>query len=130
VAAAEQRRRAGAFDEALAAYGRALEHYERAVEAAPDWREAVDGAQALVLAGRARVAYQKGDDGRALEDLLASFAKSPASAGTRDGMGITPGETAQMLLARLEEAGREDLAGRLDAALAKLDPDLLRPDRE
>jgi hypothetical protein len=43
-------------------------------------------------------------------------------------MGITPGETAQMVLARLRREGREEAAARLAAALGKVDPDLLLPD--
>ncbi len=84
---------------------------------------------ALALAGRARVAYQLGDDEHALQDILASFERAPASAGTRDGMGITPGETAQILLARLRESKREDLVEVLQKALDALDPELLLPDR-
>jgi hypothetical protein len=129
-ATAEHRRRAGAAEPALAAYGRALAHYDRVLDAEPGWREAVDAQVALVLASRARVAYQQGDDAKALDDLLASLARSPGSAGTRDGMGITPGETAQMLRSRLKEKGQDEPLARLDAALSKIDPDLLRFDRE
>ena len=60
---------------------------------------------------------------------LSSFERSPGSAGTRDSMGINPAETAQMLLARLREHKKEALAAQLAEALAKLDPELLRPDR-
>jgi tetratricopeptide (TPR) repeat protein len=119
MAAAEEHRRARRFEQAIAAYGRAIDRYGRD-----------DAAAALALAGRARVAFQLGDDGRALEDTLLSLARSPASAGTLDGMGITPGETAQAVLARLKEAKRDDLAARLEAALATVDPELLRPREE
>jgi hypothetical protein len=45
-------------------------------------------------------------------------------------VGIKPGETAQMLLARLREQGRNELASRLAAALSRIDPELLRPAEE
>ena len=69
------------------------------------------------------------DDDLALTELLASFERGPASAGSRDGMGITPGKTAQMLLARLKKGGKDGLAESLEGALAKLDQELLAPDR-
>ncbi|MHC4163229.1 MAG: hypothetical protein ACYSUM_13960, partial [Planctomycetota bacterium] len=89
-----------------------------------------DPAVALALAARARVAYELGDDERAVEEVIASFLRHPDSAGTRDGVGIKPGETAQMLLARLREQGRNELASRLAAALSRIDPELLRPAEE
>jgi tetratricopeptide (TPR) repeat protein len=121
-------RRHRRYEPATAAYGRAIALYDRAAAASED-RESIDAAAAVLLAGRARIAYQTGNDDAALEDLLASFARSPGAAGTRDGLGITPGETAQMLLARLREKGAEEAATRLASALAGLDPELLRPDR-
>jgi hypothetical protein len=45
-------------------------------------------------------------------------------------LGIKPGETAQMLLVRLKEKKKDELASRLEAALAKIDPELLLPDEE
>ena len=44
-------------------------------------------------------------------------------------MGVTPGETGQMLLARLKEDGKAESVAKLEAALAALDPELLAPDR-
>jgi tetratricopeptide (TPR) repeat protein len=129
IEAAEQYRREQKYDKALAAYGRAVDYYEQAVAAHPAHQEGADLAIALAMAGRARVSYQRGADASALEDVLASFARSPDTAGTRDGMGITPGETAQMLLARLKASGKTDAAARLEGALSKIDPELLIPDR-
>jgi tetratricopeptide (TPR) repeat protein len=130
VAAGDVHRRQGRLRPSLAAYERAVAAYDRALAARPETREAVDEAVALALASRARVAYQLGDDEAALADLLASFARAPGAAGTRDGVGITPAETGQMLLARLAKGERSDLASKLEAALAGLDPEFLRPDRE
>lgn len=128
VVAAEARRRRMRFEPAIASYDRAVAWYEQAVEAHEANREYADHTIALARAGQARVAYQLGDDDRALEAILASFARRPGSAGTRDGMGITPGETAQMLLARLRRTDRPDDVQTLEEALAKIDPALLSPD--
>jgi tetratricopeptide (TPR) repeat protein len=129
-AVADQRRRRGAYDEATAAYGRAIAHFDRATAATPWRKEAADRAAALAHAGRARVALQTQADDAALAEILAAFARSPSSATTTDGMGITPLETAQSLLARLKAANRADAAARLDAAIAALDPESLRGETE
>lgn len=122
-------RRTGRLASALEAYARALPLYERALGQDAARRPAVDHGVALVLAAQARVHYQLGRDAEALAAVLASFQRSPGSAGSRDEMGITPGETAQMLLARLKATQQAEAAARLETALAGLDPELLRPDR-
>jgi len=128
-AAAQQYRRRKRWADAQAAYGRAIAAYEKALASGHLTKEAADGAIALALAGRARVAYQRDDDAGALRDVLAALARSPDTAGTRDGMGVNPGETAQMLRARLVERKKEADAARVQAALDKIDPELLLPDR-
>ncbi|MBW2415601.1 MAG: hypothetical protein JRG76_13940 [Deltaproteobacteria bacterium] len=130
IAAADHHRRTRAYEKALAAYARAIEHYESAIQADADNRASADPAIAIALAARARVAYELGDDARAVTEILASFARHPDSAGTRDGVGIKAGETAQMLLVRLREKKKDDLASRLETALSGIDPELLRPDEE
>ena len=129
VAAAEQYRREQKGPEARAAYDDAVAFFEATAERWPEVADDVDDRIALVEAGRARLAYQLGEDEVALAAILASFARRPDSAGTRDGLGITPGETAQMLLARLRAREKTEAAARLEAVLATLDPELLRPDR-
>ena len=129
VVAADQHRRVRAYEAALAAYARAIAHFEQALAADDEGRDALDAAIAFALAGRARVAYQLHDDERAVADVVASFARRKDLAGTADGLGITPVETAQMLLDRLKTAKKDDLAAKLEAALGGLDPDLLKPDR-
>jgi len=127
--AAEAHRRRREYPKAIDAYTRAIAHYENAISADPRNIAFARPAIALALAGRARVHYQLGDDESALRDMLGSFDNGPDSAGTRDGMGITPGETAQMLLARLKEKkGAEASVKRLQAALSVIHPDRLRPD--
>jgi len=61
-----------------------------------------------------------------VERLLASFERRPASAATLDGLNISAVDTAKMVLARLREEGRRDLAESLRAALGDLDPELLQ----
>ena len=121
VEAGDQFRRVRKPVDALEAYAKALALYGDGPEAA--------GPAALVLAGRARIAFQAGDDENAVAGILASFQRRPESAGDRDGMGITPGETGKVILARLMERKKTDLAERLRKAMDALDPELLRPDR-
>jgi hypothetical protein len=128
--AAETRRRVGRSDDAAAAYGRAIAWFDQAAGASPAGKAASDAWAAIALGSRARLHYTTGDDERALADVLASFARDPATAGTKDAMGFTAGETGQMLLERLKRAGKADAVARLTAALAALDQELLRPDRE
>jgi len=128
VVAAEARRRRMRFEPALESYERAVQWYEQAIEAHEANREYSDQAIGLARAGQARVAYQLRDDVRALDYIVDALERSPGSAGSRDGMGVTPGETAQMLLARLRRSDRPDDVKRLEDALAKIDSELLRPD--
>jgi len=129
LAAAEQWRKDQRFDLAWEAYGRAIERIRQAQGALEAPSAGLAATLALAHAGRARLAYQKDDDEAALEDVLASFEISPDSAGTKDDLGMTPGETGQILLTRLRERGKVEAATRLDAALSALDPELLVPDR-
>jgi tetratricopeptide (TPR) repeat protein len=122
-------RRAQRRDKALASYERAIAAYERAAKADAAYAADADRAVALLLAGRARIAYELTDWDGSLAAMLASFARSRESAGTRDGVGVTPGETAQVLLSKLRELKKDEAVKQLEEALAKIDPELLRPDR-
>ncbi len=124
--AAEFQRRAGNDALALAAYGRGIAHYERAVAADPSQRGNADHYVALALAGRARLAYERADYEGALAEVLASFARGPDAAATQDGLNISPVDTAKMLLAKLKGLQRQDLVARLEHGLASLDPEMLR----
>ncbi len=123
--AAEYERRAGDPQAALAAYGRALEHYGNAARRNPESRASGDHYAALALAGRARIAYEQGDPERALGELVASFERKPEAAGTLDGLNLSPADTARVLRAKFAEMQRADLSAELESALAKLDPALL-----
>ncbi len=124
---AEFHRRRASQDEALAAYGRGMALFERAIERNPASRASSDHYVALAYAGRARIALEQQDYPRAIAELEASFARYPPAASSLDGLGLTPIMTATTLKARLEEAGDEDGVERVQAALDALDPELLRP---
>ncbi|HVS17349.1 MAG TPA: hypothetical protein VMT18_02025, partial [Planctomycetota bacterium] len=124
---AEFHRRAGDDSAALDAYGRAIEHFDRSLASHPDGADSADHYVALALAGRARLALERGDDQAAVDELLASFERRPRSAGVLDGLGLTAVATSQMLRSRLAAGGRSELLERLDAALAALDPEVFIP---
>lgn len=128
--AAEHQRRASAMDAALAAYDRAREHFARYSAAFPANAENAEHYTALAYAGRARIAFERGDLERATLELLASFHARPSAAASADGLNVTAVDTAKMLRARLvapENASPVNtaLVTELDAALAALDPALL-----
>ena len=127
--AADQHRRGRSFESASAAYGRAIARFEAAIKADPSAKDAAELGITMAFAGRARIAYQLDQDEQALVEILSALERRPDVAGDKDGVGITPGETAQMLLARLKTAKKDDLAARLETALSKIDPELLKPDR-
>ena len=61
----------------------------------------------------------------------AVFERRPDAIATQDGLGITPAATARDLRLRLIETQQTAAVERLEAAIAKLDPELLRqPDTE
>jgi len=124
---AEHHRRSAAPGEALAAYDRGIAHFERAIDRALEERESADHYVAMALAGRARIALEAEEYGRALADLLASFERHAEAAASLDGLGISAVATANSLSARLAEAGREMERATLERALAELDPRLLEP---
>jgi len=123
---AEFHRRKGEFGEALKAYDRAIAHFQFVIEMNPG--DASDSSLhfiAMAHAGKARVAYEAGDDEAALEELLAAFKTRMRSANVLDGLNISAVDTAKMLRARLRAKKDTTLLPRLEDALARLDPDLL-----
>ncbi len=122
---AEVQRRAREPQSAVGAYERAAIHFERAIAADARNRDSADHYAALSLAGRARVALEGGDLDLATAQLLAAFARRPASAASLDGLNLSPADTARALRARLLRDERADLLAMLDAALEQVDPALL-----
>ena len=126
IVSAEYLRKASRMDEALAAYQRAIAHYERCIAANAETRASSDHYVAIALAGRARVYYEQHQEEPAVTELLASFTRKPEAAGSLDGLNLSPADTSRMLRARLVALKRDDLVARLDAALAKIPPELLQ----
>lgn len=123
--AAEHRRREGDAESAFAAYDRGIAYFEEAARIQPETAANAEHFAALGLAGRARLALERADLERAVDEMVASLERSPAAAATPDGLNITPVDTAKMLRARLEEAGKTEPLAKLQAALDALDPKLL-----
>jgi hypothetical protein len=123
--AAEHLRREGDPDAALAAYDRGIARFAEYARGRPDGAGSAEHFAALGLAGRARLALEKGDLGRATDEILSAFQRAPNAGATPDGLNITPVDTAKMLLARLENGGAAELCTRLQAGLDALDPQLL-----
>ena len=123
--AAEFQRREGRADEAQAAYDRAIRHYERSLAGDPEGLDPADHYVALALAGRARLAFERGEDARAVDELLSCFAREPQAAATPDGLSVSAVDTARLLQGRLRLQGRQGLLAVLDTALSQLDPALL-----
>jgi tetratricopeptide (TPR) repeat protein len=122
-------RRAGRAQEALDAYGRAIPLFEKAIERNPASMGSADRYVAFALAGRSRMAYQLGDIETAMKEVLASFERDTHAAGARDGAGVTPVETAQIILSKLRVDERPDDAAVIEKALGELPPEYLLPDR-
>jgi len=125
--AAEHRRRRGEFEQADAAYLRGIARYEEYRERHAGERDNADHFLALAHAGRARLALERGALDAATDELLAGLRLRPESAGTPDGLGLTPIATAKMLHARLAEAGDAERAELVQRALDELPPELLEP---
>ena len=123
--AAEFHRRSEEREQALAAYDRAVAHFESASSLDPATQESADHYVALAFAGRARLALESGDAVGAVDHLVACFEREPEAANDLDGLGFTPVMTATTVRARLREAGAEDAQAKLAAAIQALDPRLL-----
>ncbi len=125
IVAAEYYRRMSNDDEALAAYARSLDYYAKSVAANPASKESADHYSAVALGGRARIHYEMGEYDKALADLLSSFVLKPDAAANLDGLNISAVDTAKMMLAKFKELEMKEQASTLDAAMNKLDPELL-----
>ncbi|MEY2980032.1 MAG: hypothetical protein RL562_259, partial [Planctomycetota bacterium] len=127
IVAAEFHRRANDLDRATQSYERALRLYDAAIENRPDTEDSADHYAALAAAGLARIAYEKGDLGTAVDRLVQGIRRRPATTPAVDGLNISPAMTARLLQARLGESGDANLLAQLNACLDELDPALLAP---
>ena len=125
--AAEYHRRSGENARAQATYDQAIRQYEGCIEKSPETAANCDHYIAVALAGQARLALERREYTRAVEDLERSFARKPEAASTLDGLGLSAIATARTLQARMAEAGDQAGAQRVQDALDSLDPDLLLP---
>jgi tetratricopeptide (TPR) repeat protein len=120
--AAEYTRRRGDDAEAVLAYDRGIAHFEDSVVNNPANGPSAAHYVALCLGAQARIAFEAGEDPRAVELILASFGRSPDAASSLDGLNLSTVDTAKMVRARLTESGDEGTLARLQAALDALDP--------
>lgn len=122
IVAAESSKRAANDEAALAAYGRAVERFEKSAEAKADYRATADHYVALALAGRARIQVELSNLDAAAADLAAAVARKPEIVDVEDGLERSPRVTLGFLRARL--AGKPDVKAKLEEAIAKAAPDL------
>jgi hypothetical protein len=108
--------------EAADAYRRAVAHFEQSIENSASNGISAQHYIALCLGGRARIAYEIEDDARAVVLIVDSFAHSPDSASSLDGLNLSTVDTAKMVRARLTERGERELLSKLQVALDALDP--------
>lgn len=119
--AAEHNRRRGEFEEAVSCYSRGDELYRRNVADFPEGAGNANHFRSLGLAGQARLLLESGSLVEGTERILEAILLSPNSAGTPDGLSLTPVQTALMLQARLQDAGDLARARQLQATLDSLD---------
>ncbi|MBL8724737.1 MAG: hypothetical protein JNK49_11860 [Planctomycetes bacterium] len=128
--AAEHHRRRGNASAALAAYARAE---QRLAAAAADPGQAASSAHFTAIAcfGVARVHFENGEFDRSLAALCRGFTTCPEATPALDGLNLSGADTARMLVQKLDALGQTEALARLRAAMASLDPELLRlPDYE
>ena len=129
--AAEHHRRLGQAEPARTMYARGIEQFDRSKELAPDHAASCDHFVAMALGGRARVHFESDALAQAVADLLAAFQRCPTATPVLDGLNLSAADTARMLVAKTRANGQTELLQQLEAAMAALDPELLRlPDYE
>lgn len=117
---AEVHKRANQNDQALAAYDRAIEHFDQFCAARPALRDSADHFAALARAGAARIRLEQGAHEAAVMLLVEALRRRPASANDPDGLERTPAQTAGALRTALERAGMQELRNKLDDVLKEL----------
>jgi len=125
--AAEYHRRAGERGQAVAAYERAIEHFEANLLAMPTNAETAQHFIAIAYAAKARMAMEDGSYARAVQSMQLAFDRAPDSMATVDGMGFTGVMTATTLIARLKENDQLALAADLQATLDAQSEETRRP---
>ncbi|MCA8948087.1 MAG: hypothetical protein KDE27_01210 [Planctomycetes bacterium] len=118
--AAEAHRARNRGEAAIAAYERAIAHFQTYVERSPEGAANGSHYVAMAHAGIAAVRLRGGDLQGAFDALVAGFAANPAATSAVDGLSRTAMQTAEQLRARATEAKDEALVAKLDAELKKL----------
>ncbi len=124
--AAEFHRRAGRPQDALKSYDHAIELYKKFIAAMNGEAKSPNHYIAMAHGGKARVFYEMKNNKAALEAILSSLATSEQSAATLDGLNISTVDTAKMLRQRLRTEKNDVLGRKLEDALRKLPPELLK----
>jgi len=124
---AEYYRRAGNSAAAGAAYEEAIVLYERSITENPASRSNSDFYVAMALGGRARLAFEHGENAQATALIEAAFARHSDAASALDGLNLSTVDTARAVLQSARGAQQADLARRLEGALAGLDARHLEP---
>lgn len=127
IVAAEFHRRKNRDAQAIAAYDRAIAHYDSAIAADPSTEDTSDHYASIALGGKARLALESKNFDAAMELVQAAFDRRPIAAGAVDGLNFTSVMTAQMLRSQLADAGRTEDAAKIQAAMAALPPEALEP---
>ncbi|MDZ4771734.1 MAG: hypothetical protein SGI72_01230 [Planctomycetota bacterium] len=124
--AAEFKRRAQKQDQADAAYQRGIALYDKWIARDVANKATGDHFVALALAGRARLALERGELDLALDLITTSFKRGPSAAASPDGLNLTPVDTAKLLRTKLAQAEKPEMLAQLQAAIAALDPEMLK----
>ncbi|HKE01845.1 MAG TPA: hypothetical protein VKE69_12600, partial [Planctomycetota bacterium] len=101
---ADERRRARAFDDADRGYDAALGSLERSRELNPAFVNAKQ-LEALALAGKARILFDKGETGDAVDVLTEAIEREPKALDATDALGISPKRTSLEIGGAYFEAG-------------------------
>ena len=112
---ADQRSRA-----ALGAYRRCIERFESSYAEQQGFRDSATHYMAFAYAGRARLLVAAGSLREAAAAIRNAIKIRPASAGSTDGLGKSPKQSASDILRALRSAGDEDEADRLAAEFKEL----------
>ncbi|MDF1797988.1 MAG: hypothetical protein P1V81_02340 [Planctomycetota bacterium] len=141
--AAEFHRKSGRREAALAAYDRAIAHFERSIEGPmeapadaagdgrlldgvdPTFRDSTDHQVAVCLAGKARVSMELDQLAEATALLVDAIERRPDSTMTLDGLNLSASDTVRTLRQRLTDAELASELATLEATTSKLDPALL-----
>lgn len=100
-------------DDALAAYGSAVDHFAASAAGNEEFAASAHHFAALALAGRAELRHTAGDSTGAVADLLRAAELAPDSLDSDDGLGRKPRAIAGRVARDLAAAGKTELGDRL-----------------